>query len=78
MHESRLTAVVIDCLPDRFEDSVRFWATALGVPVPSRPRKNQRHVHLRRPEGEIEVLVQKVEAATVTQVLDEAGAYGYV
>lgn len=61
MHESRLAAIVIDCLPDHFEDSVRFWATALGVPVPVRPRKNQRYVHLKRPEGEIEVLVQRVE-----------------
>lgn len=61
MADSRLAAIVIDCLPDKFEESVRFWAVALGVPVPDRARDDPRYVHLERPEGEIEVLIQRVE-----------------
>ena len=32
MSHSRLAAIVIDCLPEHFEDSVAFWAAALGTP----------------------------------------------
>jgi hypothetical protein len=61
MDKSRLAAIVIDCLPDKFEESVSFWAAALGVPAPARTSDHPRYVHLERPEGEIEVLIQRVE-----------------
>lgn len=61
MHRSRLAAIVIDCLPEHFEQSVYFWAAALGVKKPRRPGAAQRYVHLKRPEAEIDVLVQRVE-----------------
>jgi hypothetical protein len=61
MSRSRLAAIVIDCLPDHFEDSVEFWAAALGAPAPERPQPGQRYVTLRRPAGQIEVLLQRVE-----------------
>lgn len=61
MHRSRFTAIVIDCLPEHFESSVKFWAAALGVPTPRRPTAGQRYVHLQRPDSDVDVLVQKVE-----------------
>lgn len=61
MHRSRLTAIVIDCLPEHFEDSVRFWAAALGVKQPRKPGASQRYVHLKRPDNEVDVLLQRVE-----------------
>lgn len=61
MEKSRLAAIVIDCLPDTFDESVRFWAAALGVPAPARTGNDARYVHLERAEGEIEVLIQRVE-----------------
>jgi hypothetical protein len=61
MHRSRLAAIVIDCLPDHFEDSVRFWASALGLPTPRRPAAGQRYVHFRHADSELDVLVQRVE-----------------
>lgn len=61
MHRSRLTAIVIDCLPEHFEESVFFWAVALGVKKPRRPGANQRYVHLKRPDSDFDVLVQRVE-----------------
>jgi hypothetical protein len=61
MHRSRLAAIVIDCLPEHFEQCVYFWAAALGVKKPRRPRADQRYVHLKRAEADIDVLVQRVE-----------------
>jgi hypothetical protein len=61
MHRSRLVAIVIDCLPERFEESVFFWAAALGVKKPRRPSKKQRYVHLKRPDSDLDVLLQRVE-----------------
>jgi hypothetical protein len=63
MHRSRLAAIVIDCLPEHFEESVIFWAAALGVRKPRRPGKNQRYVQLKRPESELDVLLQRVDRA---------------
>lgn len=61
MHRSRLTAIVIDCLPQHFEESVRFWAAALGVKQPRKPGASQRYVHLKRPDNDLDVLLQRVE-----------------
>jgi hypothetical protein len=61
MHRSRLAAIVIDCLPEHFEESACFWAAALGVKRPRRPNAGQRYVHLKRANSDIDVLVQRVE-----------------
>lgn len=61
MHRSRLTAIVIDCLPEHFEQSVYFWAAALGLKKPRRPSQGQRYVHLKRPDSDLDVLIQRVE-----------------
>lgn len=61
MHRSRLTAIVIDCLDENFEASVRFWAAALGARPPRALRRGQRYVHLDRGDGELSVMLQRVE-----------------
>lgn len=60
-HHSRISTLMIDCLADRFEDSIGFWTRALGLRPPRRPAKNQRYVTLGRIEGPLFVRLQKVE-----------------
>ena len=60
-HRSRLTGIVIDVLPEYYEDCVAFWAEALGAKVPRAPRKGQRYTTLKDASDGLVVLVQCVE-----------------
>jgi hypothetical protein len=60
-HKSRLTALVIDVLPEHYEDCVAFWAHALGADRPRAPRKNQRYTTLKNAADGLAVLVQRVD-----------------
>ncbi len=61
MHRSKLSAIVIDCLGEHFEDCLAFWAAALGAPQPPRPRKGQRYVTLQSRPGDLTIMLQRVE-----------------
>jgi hypothetical protein len=60
-HRSRLTALVIDVLADRYEESVMLWAEALGAETPRRPRPGQRYTTLKNAADGLTVLIQRVE-----------------
>jgi predicted enzyme related to lactoylglutathione lyase len=60
-HKSRLTALVIDVLPDHYESCVAFWANALGAAPPKAMRKKQRYTTLKNGADGLGVLVQRVE-----------------
>lgn len=60
-HRSRLTALVIDVLSDRYEEAVTFWAEALGAETPRRPRPGQRYTTLKNASDGLTVLIQRVE-----------------
>ena len=60
-HRSRLTAIVIDVLADSYEESVKFWAEALGADPPRKPRPGQRYTTLRGGTDGLTVLIQRVE-----------------
>lgn len=62
MHHSRVSTLMIDCLDDEFEASLRFWSAALGLSRPRRPAANQRYVTLGRIEGPLFVRVQRVDS----------------
>lgn len=62
-HHSRISTLMIDCLADRFDESIDFWTRALGLSKPRRPAKNERYVTLGRIEGPLFVRLQKVEEA---------------
>jgi predicted enzyme related to lactoylglutathione lyase len=59
-HKSRLTALVIDVLPENYAECVAFWARALGARPPKPPRKNQRYTTLKNAADGLGVLVQRV------------------
>lgn len=60
-HHSRLSTLMIDCLAERFDDSIDFWTRALGLPKPRRPKAEDRYLTLGRIEGPLFVRLQKVE-----------------
>ena len=60
-HRSRLAGLVIDVLPEHYEDCVAFWAEALGAKAPRTPRKGQRYTTLKDASDGLIVLVQRVE-----------------
>jgi hypothetical protein len=60
-HKSRLTALVIDVLPESYESCVAFWASALGARPPKVPRKKQRYTTLKNAADGLSVLIQRVE-----------------
>ncbi len=60
-HHSRVSTLMIDCLADRFEESIDFWSRALGFPKPRRPAANQHYLTLGRLEGPLFVRLQKVD-----------------
>lgn len=62
MHHSRLSTLMIDCLDDRFEESVAFWSRALGMPPARRPAKNQRYLNIGELEGPLRVSLQRVDS----------------
>lgn len=59
-YHSRVSTLMIDCLADRFEDSIAFWTRALGFAKPRRPADNQKYLTLGRLEGPLFVRLQKV------------------
>ena len=62
MHKSRLGAIVIDCETDDFSDVEAFWSQALGCAAEdSDDAVNQNYVKLVTPDGEVQVLLQKVD-----------------
>lgn len=60
MHRSRLGALVIDCRTDDLTEAARFWSTALGYHV-APDQSDKRYVSLAGPDGEVAVLLQKVD-----------------
>jgi len=62
MHHSRLSTLMIDCLPEDFDVALAFWSQALGFRPVRRPSPHQRYVSLGRVEGPLNVRLQKVDA----------------
>ncbi len=60
-HHSRLSTLMIDCLADRFQESIAFWTQALGFKPPRRPVADQRYLTLGRIDGPLFVRMQKVD-----------------
>ena len=60
-HHSRVSTLMIDCLADRFHESISFWSRALGFKQPRRPGANQRYLTLGRIDGPLFVRLQKVD-----------------
>jgi len=60
MHRSRLGALVIDCQTDDLEAAARFWAAALGYRIAA-VQPDPHYVDLEGPDGEVRVIVQRVE-----------------
>ena len=49
-HRSRVSTLMIDCLTDRFHESIDFWTAALGFKRPRRRARDQRYLTLGRIE----------------------------
>lgn len=60
-HHSRVSTLMIDCLDEHFEESVRFWAKALGLKE-RQPREGQRYITLGSIEGPLFIRLQRVES----------------
>lgn len=61
-HHSRISTLMIDCLDQDFDAALAFWAEALGVQPPRRPKANQRYVTLGQIKGPLFVRLQRVAA----------------
>jgi predicted enzyme related to lactoylglutathione lyase len=62
MHKSRLGVVVIDCKTDDMDGAEAFWSQALGYTVQhSDNPEHQNYAKLNTPDGDIQVLLQKVD-----------------
>lgn len=61
MHRSRLSAIVIDCLDEHFEECISFWASAFGCKPPRKPSRDQRYVALKAKPGGLDILIQRVQ-----------------
>ena len=61
MHRSRLGALVIDCRSDDLDAAAQFWATALGGEVRTPDGDEKRYRDITGPEGEVQLIVQKVD-----------------
>ena len=62
MHKSRLGAIVIDCETGDIGGAASFWSQALGcAPERSEDAANANYVRLVTPEGEVQILLQKVD-----------------
>lgn len=61
-HHSRVSTLMIDCLDEHFEESLSFWAAALGLSPARRPAEGQRYVSLGEIEGPLFVRLQRVES----------------
>ena len=62
MHKSRLGVVVIDCQSDDFDGAEGFWSRALGRAAQhSDDPQYQNYVKLDELDGEVSILLQKVD-----------------
>lgn len=62
MHKSRLGAIVIDCEAGAADEAEIFWSQALGCAVEnSEDPANANYVKLLTPDGEVGILLQKVD-----------------
>lgn len=60
-HHSRVSTLMIDCLDERFDESLAFWSAALGLNPARRPAAGQRYVTLGAIDGPLFVRLQRVE-----------------
>lgn len=61
MHRSRLGNIVIDCRTDDLASEARFWAGALGYPMPEDFDADSGFIQLVTPPGEVQVIIQRVD-----------------
>ena len=62
MHKSRLGTIVIDCETDNLDGAETFWSRALSCTVEhSDDPANAKYTKLVTPDGEIGILLQKVD-----------------
>jgi predicted enzyme related to lactoylglutathione lyase len=62
MHKSRLAAIVLDSKVEDIEEANCFWESALGYNcVRSSESWSERYSHLKSPENQPEILIQKVD-----------------
>lgn len=62
MHRSRLGTIVFDCETDDLGEAGSFWSQALGCPAEHFDNpEDQNYVRLTTPEGEVAMLLQKVD-----------------
>ena len=62
MHKSRLGCIVIDCEVGDLGEAEAFWSQALGCDVKhSDDPGNANYAELATPEGEVQILLQKVD-----------------
>lgn len=62
MHKSRLGVIVIDCETDDLSHAQSFWSQALGcAPERSEDPADTNYTKLVTPDGEVQILLQKVE-----------------
>ena len=60
-HKSRLTALVIDSQVEDIEEANLFWSQALGYACTPEEGSADKYADLHTPEGQLDILVQKVE-----------------
>jgi len=61
MHKSRLGNIVIDCQTDDLKSVATFWSAAIGYALPHKPDSSAKYIDLVTPEGEVKVILQRVE-----------------
>lgn len=61
MHKSRLGNIVIDCRTDDLLSEARFWAAALGCPLPKDIDVTGRFIQLETKPGDVQVIIQRVD-----------------
>ena len=60
MHKSRLGNIVIDCRTDDLLSEARFWAAALGCPLPKVIDVASGFIQLETKPGDVQVIIQRV------------------
>ncbi len=61
MHKSRLGNIVIDCRTPDLAAEARFWASALGFPMPEDFDAASGFIQLVTPPGDVQVIIQRVD-----------------
>lgn len=60
MHRSRLEAIYIDCSEETFEQGVRFWSGALGLPIERSDDPDSPYAALKGHKGGLRIGLQRV------------------